>query len=259
MSAPSIPPPLDQVGPKPFAFYPPILNFEQNEWLYRKANWSEVLVLNKHSGIEVWIPRHYIGEVSRVDAPIVIVGLRKELEFKAGSVWPHERRVIMMPRAVGDTGAVPLSPLPSGPAPVIGIRLESGAERHISRLIGVALIIGVLACVIGVGVFRGLAGGRVVYRAVPQSDLGLAADDDYAAVVRKLGSPAEDHWRTGNGALQYRSLRYPASGLTVILMGTDRESARYIGLMDSAWRPVHSVTMRGGPDSASLLTELPRF
>ena len=35
----------------------------------------------------------------------MIVGLLKELEFKAGKVWPYERRVIEMPRALEWSGA----------------------------------------------------------------------------------------------------------------------------------------------------------
>ena len=101
MSSPPIPPLLDHLATRPFSFYPPIVSIERNEWLYRKSTWSEILVVNCKSGEEVWIPRRFVGEVSRVDDPVLIVGLTKELEYKAGSVWPYQRRVLEMPVAVG--------------------------------------------------------------------------------------------------------------------------------------------------------------
>src|SRR5579871_619350 len=101
MSSPPIPPALDHLATQPFSFYPPIVNVERNEWLFRKATWSEILVINCKSSQEIWIPRRFLGEVSRVDDPVLIVGLTKELEYKAGAVWPCQRRVIEMPLAVG--------------------------------------------------------------------------------------------------------------------------------------------------------------
>jgi hypothetical protein len=61
-----------------------------------------VLVRNTKTNEEVSVPRRYLGEISRVDAPVMIVGLLAELEYRAGAVWPAERRVIEMPRAVND-------------------------------------------------------------------------------------------------------------------------------------------------------------
>ena len=102
MPVPPMPPGFEQIGSRPFSFYPPVVNVEHNEWHYRKATWSEVLVVNAKTGLEVWIPRLYIGEFSRIDEPVVIVGLTKELEYKGGQVWPYVRRVIEMPRAVNE-------------------------------------------------------------------------------------------------------------------------------------------------------------
>ena len=101
MASPPIPPSLEQLTTRPFSFYPPILNVEHNEWLFRKATWAELLVVNCKTGAEIWISRRFIGEISRIDDPVVIVGLTKELEFKGGSVFPYQRRVIEMPVAVG--------------------------------------------------------------------------------------------------------------------------------------------------------------
>src|SRR4029079_7979585 len=109
MASPPIPPSLDHLATRPFSFYPPIVNVEHNEWLFRKANWNEILVLNAKSGVEVWIPRMFLGETSRVEDPVLIVGLLKELEYKMGAVWPYQRKIIEMPLAVGDR--------PGSPAP----------------------------------------------------------------------------------------------------------------------------------------------
>ena len=105
MAVPPIPPPLAQLGRRPFSFYPAILNAGHNEWVYRSATWSDVLVRNTKTNEEVSVPRRYLGEISRVDAPVMIVGLLAELEYRAGVVWPAERRVIEMPRAVNDAPA----------------------------------------------------------------------------------------------------------------------------------------------------------
>jgi hypothetical protein len=111
---------FEHLGRRPFSFYPPIRNVDHNEWLFVKATWSELLMVNTKDGSEIWIPRRFIGEVSAIEAPVVIVGLLKELEYKAGAVWPHQRRVIEMPVAVGDI------PRPVAarqePAPVVGRR-----------------------------------------------------------------------------------------------------------------------------------------
>jgi hypothetical protein len=86
--------------------------------------------------------------------------------------------------------------------------------------------------------------------------LGLSGQDDYFAIVRKLGTPAEDRWRSEDGAMQYRLLRYPERSISVILMGTERDRALYIGAVDAQGRPVHTVTLPGGKTSCSILRSL---
>src|SRR4029077_12803493 len=125
MASPPIPPALDHLVTRPFSFYPPIVNVEHNEWLFRKATWSEILVVNCKSATEIWIPRRFVGEVSRVDDPVLIVGLNRELEYKSGMIVPFQRRVIEMPLAVG-APSLESSVLDRGvPAPIVGIRTES--------------------------------------------------------------------------------------------------------------------------------------
>jgi hypothetical protein len=100
---------------------------------------------------------------------------------------------------------------------------------------------------------------RVVFTAKDQTYMGLTARDDRTEVVVKLGEPASDHWQSENGALQYEALDYPDRKLTVILMGGDRKSVQYVGTMDKDWKPVHSVTLRSGGTTDSLLRGLKPF
>ena len=128
MSIAPLPTPLQHLGGRRFSFYPPIRNLQPNEWLYRRATWSECIVMNARSGEEVCIPRMFLGEVSGVDEAVMIVGLNRELEWRAGAIIPQERRVIELPVAVNDSRARVFFSIP-GPhlAPVINIRLEPQA------------------------------------------------------------------------------------------------------------------------------------
>jgi hypothetical protein len=252
-----MPPGFEQIGSRPFSFYPPIVGVEHNEWHYRKATWSEVLVVNAKTLIEAWIPRLYIGAFSRTDEPVVIVGLTKELEYKSGQIWPYVRRVIEMPRAVNEGFRPSITPDEPRPAPVVGIRTESGTESRIWRLLVGALAAGVLACLVVIGLLRsGRDGTDVVYSPVVQSELGIGKEDDYHAIVRKLGPPATEGWREGQGEIQYRVLRYPDRDLKVILMGVERDKALYIGSVDAGGRPVHAISLPGGKDTYSILRSL---
>jgi hypothetical protein len=134
MASPPIPPALHQLSTRRFSFYPPIVNVEHNEWQFRKTTWSEIQVVNCRSGEEIWISRRYVGEVSRIDDPVLIVGLYRELELKGGLVVPFQRRIIEMPAAVN----APRGGGRSAPAPVVGIRLER-KDRRIFKLILIAV------------------------------------------------------------------------------------------------------------------------
>jgi hypothetical protein len=252
MAAP-VPPSLEQLGDRPFSFYPAIIGVDHNEWAFRRSTWSELLVVNRTTQLEVWIPRRFIGEVSRIDEPVVIIGLAKELEFRAGMVIPHERHVIEISRAVNDI-VKPAEVQPPRPAPVVGIRLEAGAESRVGRLLLTAIAAGILVCV---GIVAVLSWGtrRVVYQTVVQSDLGFTHNDDYYSVVNKLGPPVEDKWRPDQSELQYRRLSYPKQGLSIILMGSDRKETHYVGMLDNNWRVVHSIDQ----NTEALLRKLKRF
>lgn len=253
MSAHPIPE-LEGVSGRAFSFYPPILNIEHNEWKLMEATWSEILVHNTKDDKEIWVPRRFLGAISRVDEPVMIVGLARELEFTAGILRPHERRVISMPKGPPAPPPMEDSAIPT-PAMVSGVRLGDAGE---SRM-GIYILGGILAVLFVVyGVVSYSRGDRVEYQAVLQEDLGFTAEDDYHAVVRKLGKPAEDRWKEGKD-LQYRALVYPDRHFTVILMGTEQNNAHYIGAMNENWRPVHSVKHAGHGDTRSLLQGLKRF
>jgi hypothetical protein len=261
MASPPIPPSLEHLATRPFSFYPAIISIEHNEWLFRKATWSEILVVNCKTAAEIWIPRRFIGEVSRIDDPVLIVGLNRELEYKAGAVWPYQRRVIEMPVAVG--GSVPPAAESAGrnePAPIVGIRLES-ADRRIFKLIGVAVAvaIGLSILVVNLNRIGDFRQKTVVYTAKDEEFTGLTGRDDYLAVVQKLGMPDSDRWLSESGAIQCRALGYSARKYTVILMGSERSTAAYIGTLDDNWKPMHSVQLHSGGTTASLLRNLKRF
>jgi hypothetical protein len=259
MSIPPIPPPLEHLGARPFSFYPSILNIEHNEWLFRKATWSEILVHNVKTNEELWIPRRFLGEISLVEDPVLIVGLVKELEYRGGAVLPHQRRVIEMPVAVGDRAHSSSAPRPE-PAPVVGIRLEPGAESRIGRLIMGTLMVGVLGTLGVVMVTReGTLRPRTVYTNKDTAFLDLTVRDDYYSIVNKLGPPAQDHSATKPGDLEFRSLWYPQRSYYVILMGAEHNNLRYIGAMDKDWNLVHSVLLPGGASTASMLRGLQKF
>ncbi len=257
MASPPIPPALEHLATRPFSFYPPIIHIEHNEWLFRKATWSEILVVNCRTGLEVWIPRRSIGEVSRVDDPVLIVGLSRELEYKAGAVWPYQRRVIEMPVAVG--GAHPSGPRDADrnePAPIVGIRLES-SDRRILKLIGgvVVVAIGLYVAAVSLNRVGEVRQRTVTFTAKDEAFLNLSGHDDYVSVLKKLGPPGTDRWQSETGNIQIRALGYPDRKYTVVLMGADRGSAVYIGTLDDNWKTVHS----SGVGTSALLRNLKRF
>ena len=260
MATPPIPPALEHLAARPFSFYPPIVGVEHNEWRYRKGTWSEILVLNCRTEEELWIPRRFIGEVSRTDDPVLIVGLTRELEYKAGAVWPFQKRVLQMPPAA----PMPVQPpdpekAESGPAPVVGIRLEP-TDRRVFRMIGIALAvaIGLYAVAVNLNRISDLRQRNVVYTTADQSFLDLNARDTFSGVVAKLGPPAQDRSQEV-GTIHYRALSYPDRRYTLILMGPDRETAHYIGAMDDNWKPMHAVDLHTGGTTLSLLRDLKRF
>jgi hypothetical protein len=107
----------------------------------------------------MWIPRQHIGAVSDGNSSLLVVGLRKELDFRDGSLEPREKRVIEIPRLAAEYMAMEQSSprrRKSGPAPVVGIRLEDKKKSQMSKaVIGIAigvLLLGLLTTLIGTAV-----------------------------------------------------------------------------------------------------------
>src|SRR5271156_7118916 len=123
MQGTPIPGSFENLRPRPFSFYPPIVNVEHNQWLLRRANWTDFQVINTKTKDELCVPRRFVGEGALVEEPVMIVGLVKELEYHEGVVLPHVRRVIEMPRAVNASGPGRVMG-PPRIAPVVGIRVE---------------------------------------------------------------------------------------------------------------------------------------
>ena len=128
---------FEQFAGRSFSFYPPILNVEHNEWTYVEGAWSEVRVRNTGTEFDLWIPRRYIGEVSQVEDPVMIIGLNQELAYKGGMVVPHRRRVVEMPRSTNvpppssQAGKEPTPP----PAAPKSFSSDSAAEKSIGKLV----------------------------------------------------------------------------------------------------------------------------
>jgi hypothetical protein len=245
---------IDQLGDRPFSFYPPVIGIEHNEWTYARATWAETLVRNRTTNQEIWIPRRYIGEVSKIDEPVVIVGLNKELEMKGGLLTPHERRVIELPRSPLDVPRAPDAPPEPKPNPMSPMALEGGAESRVGRLLLAMIAGGIVLCILVVAMLS-TNNRRIVYQPIVQSDLGFTVNDDYYSVVNKLGKPVEDKWKSDQGEMQYRRLGYPALGLSVILWGSDRKDIHYLGAVDKDWHVVHSINK----DAEAMLRAVKHF
>lgn len=265
MPAPWLPPLVEEIGRRRFAFYPSIANAEPNEWLIRGASWTVVEAVNARTGLAIAIPRHFVGTVSEADDPILIVGLMKELEYREGAVWPRVRRVIEMPRAVNGDPAPDVPPWraapggPVGPAPVVAIRLHGSSESRFGKALVAVGVSAVVVSLLAAGVFRDwIFPPRVIASRHLRRDLPPTGADDYASLVRRFGIPDSDRWADA-GQYQFRALRYDKLRATLVLMRRGAQPARYIGAMDADWRAVHTIPLENDLDSGSLLGRVPRF
>ncbi len=159
MSAPLVPSPLDYVGHRRFALYPAIWNLESNEWVLGISSWSEVQVVNSHTGGQMWIPRQYIGGVSDRYDSVLVVELTKELEYKSGALEPRVKRVIEMPQ--GSAADRPklfeeTARRVAGPASVVAIRAEHREDSRRNKPV-VRLGVGALAVYLIVQLISALA------------------------------------------------------------------------------------------------------
>jgi hypothetical protein len=263
----STPPSLPQAEllDRPFAFFPPICGVSSNEWMLVEATWSDMLVRNVDAGFEVAIPRGFLGQVSDTDKPVRIVGLTQELEYKTGAVWPVRRRVLeMKPSPLMRTPQeASAQPAPIGISAITGVSSDS-TDSKIGKLIGVSFVSLLLLLGAIWAIIRFTPETKPTFIAKDQAYLELTREDDFGSVMRKLGPPVYDRWKSDSGELQYRGLFYKDRGYAVILMGDKRDSARYIGAMGlgadgKGWSPIHSIDFSRGASTFSLLKSLPRF
>jgi hypothetical protein len=130
------------------SFYPPIQNICCDDWTLKRITWSELLISNVHTKTEFAIPRSFIGAISLIDDPIVRVALNRRLGIKRGRIVPLQRRVIEFPVA-GDS-SIAQTPVPGGPAEIIGIRLEPDPAKRFARVTSLVLLAGA-ACTLILG------------------------------------------------------------------------------------------------------------
>jgi hypothetical protein len=254
---------LDELADRRFSFYPTILNVQHNEWTLVRETWSEVLVANVESGLEIWIPRTYLGSISNTDSPVLIVGLTRELESNAGRVWPHQKQVLEMPgRKSRPMKTVPVDS--AAPAPA---RRGSEAESSIGRLLIAALGVGLLATFFLIlYAFDELRNPVDLLfptdtTTADQRYLGLTGSDGDGVVFERVGRPERREWiSASNAEIQFEVLWYPGRSYALIMMGVGREGGRYIGAIHiPSRRLLDSVRLSGGGTTASMLKNLPEF
>jgi hypothetical protein len=259
MASPPLEQPFDHMAARAFSFFPPIVGVEHNEWLLRQVNWSEVLVVNQGTNQELWIPRRYFGEASRIEDPVLIVGLTREMEYQGGMLRPYKQRLIKMPSGQPARSASPGGPDRAAASSMMRVRAESSDKRAI-KLIGIVVGCIILLWVLGAAALRvGFIQQHIVITTRDQTFQTLTSRDDRFAIVTKIGKqPAFDRFKEV-GTIQYEALSYPERKYTVILMGADTRTLAYIGTVDDNWRPVHFVNLRSGGTTESLLQTITRF
>ena len=244
-----------------FSFYPAIRGIEHNEWRVQDSNWAEVQVRNEETGQRLWIPKSHLGVVSSSDSPVLILGLRRELEFKAGGVYPYHKVVTEMP----STRASREPRHPAAPPPKQ--RLISSSDARMMRLLGLAVGAALLASLL---VFAGVVGGfHNPLEALFQPDtstedqryLGLGSTASYFEVAGRLGRPESEQWISGEeDELQFQALHYTSRRYIVIMMGGSRGEMRYLGAVhDPSRRVLDSARLAGGGDTSSMMRNLPDF
>lgn len=238
MPGPIIPTPLDHLGSQPFSFYPPIREIEHNEWRYCRTTSSDIQVINTKTHAELWVPRRFIGEISLVGEPVVIVGLVKELAYREGAVYPYVRRVIEMPRAVNGPARsfeamrsleqIGTERETRAPANVVGIRIESTRESRAGRIVFGTIAAGLLTCLAAAIVFRDASPGPrgALLRTAPV-ELPFTAADNYESIVAKFGAPTNEQSRD-SGDHRYRRLWYSRRGVAITLI-----DGHYAGATDA--------------------------
>ena len=253
--------PFEALQGKRFAFYPAIRNIEHNEWTLEQESWSEIRAKNAATGEEVWVPRNHLGEIASTDKPVVIVGLKRELQYRNGQIETYRKAVVELP-----SKPQPRASFEPEPTPPPAMRASS-TDSSTFALIGRAIVIG-LAGVFLITFFAFEGMRNPITRlfqpdtsTADQNYLGLTNQDGYQQVVEKLGSPERKEWLSSEEAeLQFQALFYPKRRYTVILMGGQRGDDRYIGTLHNPHRKIlDSARLSGGGDASAMMRNLPEF
>lgn len=254
--------PYEALSGRRFAFYPAIRGIEHNEWTLEGETWSEILAKNVETGQEIWIPRNHLGEVSSSDSPVLIVGLKRELIYKAGSIVIFRSPLVEMPGK-----PAPRPPAANATEPEPPPVRDSSTEARTFSLIAKALAIGLFAAFL-ITLF--LAGGlrnplaswfQADVSTADQRYLSLTSQDDYHNVVAKMGKPEREEWITKDDAdLQFQALFYPSRRYMLILMGGERGNQRYIGALHDPERKIlDAARLSAGGDASAMMKNLPEF
>ncbi len=253
MPAAPIPPAFEQLGSRRFVLHPAIENAGANEWTYRRATWSEIIVRNAVTGLDFCVPRRSFGSAYDSDYGVAVISLLEPLEFRDGVVRPRRCRVIQMPLPAFDAAA---SVPDKSPAAVVSITLDTRHETRAGRIAGGAIALGVIGCLAVAG--YSLQGGDIHRRAVvsslDQTYLGLTSHDTFNSAVRALGRPISDRSVIVPDGHRLRLLDYPDRGFRAVFL-TDV----YVGAVDEHGRVLQSVQMPDGGTSHALLRFLESF
>ena len=254
---------LDELAGRRFSFYPSILNVEHNEWTLARETWSEVLVANVASGVEIWIPRTYLGSISHTDSPVLIVGLSRELAWNAGKIWPRQKRVIEMPGRKSPPKKTTPAEMAAPAPPPRASRSESSIGRFLFAALGVGLLATLFLVMYAFDTLRNPL--DVLFptdtTTADQRYLGLTGSAGHDDIFEKVGRPEQQEWISQPEAeIQFEVLWYPSRSYALIMMGVGREGGRYIGAIHIPSRKtLDSVKLPGGGSTASMLRNLPEF
>lgn len=257
MLGPHIPTPLEQLGRRPFSFYPAIVGETHNEWIFRRAHAEEIQVMNAKSRRDIWIPRRFLASVSSIEEPFIIVGLAKELECRQGLVAPRVQRLIEMPRAVGEWPRIS-RPIPDGwRAPVVGIRIESPAKIQSNRKVLGAAATLMLVCILGMVILRATpASSRArLFASSRRVSLPFSAKDDYLSIVNRWGHPDLTSAYALQGGGEIYLMNYSQRNVTLVVSGMDRYHATYLGALGRNGR-LYPVTLSNGFNTRDTLNQL---
>ena len=239
-------------------FEPPISGAGHNQWVLRRASWTELTATNTKTGREVTISRRWVVGIRFADTAEhagidlvrhhsldATVTLNQELELTAGRVVPLRRRVLEMPHPASrvPTDKADLERARRGEdwqAPIVAIRVESETSSRLRKLLKGSVAVGFVALIALVGFTRNAHLGQrlgLMY----STQLPFTGADDYRDIIAEFGEPVSDQWiETDDGG--YRRLGYTAKRLAVILAGETPTTAHYIGAVGRNGTFVHAAS-----------------